>query len=352
MPPLALPSIEPTDEAARAAASQRLDRLTKPPSSLGRLEELAVWLAGVQARALPSAEKRTIFVVAADHGIAARGVSAYPSDVTAQMVENFLSSGAAINVLARAAGAEVVVVDAGVRSDPGPRVGLVSRRIGPGTADFSRGPAMTLDQARACIEAGIALASESDAEIIGCGEMGIGNTTAASAITAVLTAGEPREVTGRGTGLDEFAYLHKVAVIEGALARNAPDADDALDVLAKVGGFEIGVLSGIMLGAAARRKAVLLDGFISTSAALIATGLAPESRAYMLASHLSSEPGHAVALRKLALQPLLDLNLRLGEGTGAALAMPVLDAACRVLGEMATFEEAGVSGKTENEGAR
>jgi nicotinate-nucleotide--dimethylbenzimidazole phosphoribosyltransferase len=263
------------------------------------------------------------------------------------MVANFVAGGAAINVLARAAGAEVVVVDAGVRSDVPAAPGLLSRRIGPGTADAASGPAMTLGQARDCIETGLDLASESAAEVIGCGEMGIGNTTAASAVVAALLALPPRKVTGRGTGVDARAYRRKLFFVNEALALNQPNPDDALDVLAKIGGFEIGVLAGLMIGAAARRRAVLVDGFISGAAALIAAGLAPRSRDFMLASHLSTEPGHRYTLERLGLEPLLDLKLRLGEGTGAALALPLLDAACRVLSEMATFDEAGVSEKTE-----
>lgn len=343
---LSLPEVPALDIAAMAAARRRLDTLTKPRGSLGRLEDLAAWLAGVQAQPLPSVARRAVFVVAADHGVADRGVSAYPSEVTAQMVDNFLAGGAAINVLARLAGAEVIVVDAGVKTER-PREGVVSRRMGDGTADFAAGPAMTRAQAERCIEAGIELAAAAEADVIGCGEMGIGNTTAAAAVTAAVLGQPARRVTGRGTGVDERGRRRKVAVIEAALALNKPDGSDPLDVLAKVGGFEIGVLAGIMLGAAARRRAVLVDGFISGAAALIAAGLRPAAREFMLASHLSTEPGHRLALAHLRLEPLLDLRLRLGEGTGAALAMPVLDAACRVLREMATFAEAGVSEKLE-----
>ena len=342
-----LPPIGPLDEAAMAAARRRLDNLTKPQGSLGRLEDVAAWLAGVQGKELPSVKLRTIFVAAADHGVAAREVSAYPSEVTAQMVENFLAGGAAINVLARQANAEVIVIDAGVRVDLGQRPGLASERIGPGTQDFSAGPAMSREQASRCIEVGLRLAEGTRADVVGCGEMGIGNTTAASAVTAALLGLAPRQVTGRGTGVDPAGYERKVAAIERALAANAPDRNDALDVLAKVGGFEIGVLAGLMVGLAARRRVALVDGFISGAAALIAVGLAPAARDYLAASHLSTEPGHALILRELGLEPLLDLRLRLGEGTGAALAMHVLEGACRVIGEMSTFEDAGVSRKTE-----
>jgi nicotinate-nucleotide--dimethylbenzimidazole phosphoribosyltransferase len=344
---LELPEVSPLDTAAMVAARRRLDNLTKPQGSLGRLEDLAVWLAGIQRRDQPSLDRRRIFVVAADHGVAARGVSAYPSEVTVQMIENFLAGGAAINVLGRHSGADVVVVDAGAQLPVEPRPGLISRRMGAGTNDLSEGPAMSREQARACIEAGLALAAETDADVIGCGEMGIGNTTAAAAVTAALLGADPRAVAGRGTGVDEAGLARKVAAIEKALRVNQPDPRDALDVLMKVGGFEIGVLAGVMIGAASARKAVLVDGFISTAAALIAVGMAPACRDYMLASHLSAEGGHAAALRSLALEPLLDMRLRLGEGTGAALSLHLLDAACRIVKEMATFEEAGVSRENE-----
>ncbi len=355
---VALPEVTGLDEQAMLAAWQRTDRLTKPRGSLGRLEDLGVWLAGVQGRAPPEVRSKTIFVVAADHGVAVRGVSAYPQSVTGEMVKNFLRGGAAINVLARQAGARVVVVDAGVIEDPRPpRRGrpswgarnsggapaFVSRRIGAGTRDFLETRAMSPGEAQACIRGGIELALAEGADVIGCGEMGIGNTTAAAAISAAVLGCPPEEVTGRGTGIDDDARARKVAVIEGALALHRPDPSDPLDILSKVGGFEIGVLAGIIVGAASARCAVLIDGFISTAAALLAAGLAPACRSYMLASHLSTEPGHRRALAHLRLSPLLDLNLRLGEGTGAALAMQVVDAAWRLMSEMATFEEAGVS---------
>jgi nicotinate-nucleotide--dimethylbenzimidazole phosphoribosyltransferase len=347
MPKLSLPPIPALDSASMAAARSRLNALTKPPGSLGRLEDLGVWLAGVQATPLPAVKHRTIVVAAADHGVAARGVSAYPPEVTAQMVANFLAGGAAINVLARRARAEVVVVDAGVRgaTDRDPR--LIDVRIAPGTRDMTQGPSMTPDQARRCIEAGLALAETVDAEVVGCGEMGIGNTTAASAIVATMLERPVAAVTGRGTGLDRDGLERKVGVIEQALRLNQPHRKEPLDVLAKVGGFEIGLLAGLMLGASARRRAVLVDGFISGAAALLAVGLDPACRDYLLASHVSTEPGHRLTLEHLGLEPLLDLRLRLGEGTGAALAVPLLDAACAIIAGMATFDEAGVSGKRE-----
>jgi nicotinate-nucleotide--dimethylbenzimidazole phosphoribosyltransferase len=344
---LSLPEIPALDGAATAAARVHLDRLTKPAGSLGRIEDIAAWLAGVQAKPLPSLPRRAIFVVAADHGVTAHGVSAYPSEVTGQMVANFLAGGAAINVLARAANAQVYVVDAGVRSVLPDAPGLLSRRIGDGTADFTAGPAMTLIEARRCIETGMDLALGCEADVIGCGEMGIGNTTAASAVVAAVLGQPARRVTGRGTGVDARAFRRKLFFVEQALALHQPLASDPLDMLAKVGGFEIGVLAGLMIGSAALRRAVLVDGFISGAAALIAASLAPRVVDYMAASHLSTEPGHRLTLDHLGLDPLLDLGLRLGEGTGAALAIPLLDAACRILAEMATFDAAGVSGKED-----
>ncbi len=344
MSDLSLPAVAPLDTEAMAGARARLASLTKPVGSLGKLEDLAVWLAGVQGRALPSVDNRTIVVAAADHGVAARGVSAYPSEVTAQMVANFLSGGAAINVLARQANARVLVVDAGVNQSIDPHESLVSMRIAAGTQDMTQGPAMTEAQAIKCLEAGIALAGRLPAEVIGCGEMGIGNTTAASAIVAAQLGEPVAKVTGRGTGLDRAGVQRKIRVIEEALRQNQPETNNALDILTKVGGFEIGLLAGLMIGAAAQRCAVLVDGFISSAAALIAVGVSPACRDYLLASHLSTEPGHRLALSHMRLDPLLDLRLRLGEGTGAALAMPILESACRIVGEMATFDEAGVSG--------
>jgi len=332
--------------AAAAEAQAHLDTLTKPPGSLGRLEELAVRLAAIGGR-VPRVSAPVIFTFAADHGVVAEGVSAYPQSVTAQMVENFLRGGAAVNVLARQAGARVVVADFGVAAPLGERPGLVARRAGPGTHNMAVGPAMTREQAAAAIEAGAALAGEAidaGADLLGTGEMGIGNTTAASAITAVITGADPDAVTGRGTGLDATARAHKVAVVRRALEVNRPAADDGLDVLAKVGGFEIAGLAGVMLAGAARRVPVALDGFIAGAAALVAVTLAPAARHALLASHRSAEPGHAVALAHLGLAPYLDLELRLGEGTGAALFVHLVRAAAAIYGEMATFKSAGVDG--------
>jgi nicotinate-nucleotide--dimethylbenzimidazole phosphoribosyltransferase len=342
---LDLPAIPSLDKAAAGAAAARLNRLTKPRGSLGRLEELAIDLAAMQARPLPSTESKVVVVVAADHGVAAQGVSAYPPEVTGQMVANFLAGGAAINVLSRIAGADLRIVDAGVREAPSdPRV--LSLRLGPGTADFSRGAAMSHDIATEAVRQGVKLGAEGlNSDVVACGEMGIGNTTAAAAIAAVLLDLKPEDVAGTGAGLGPQGVRHKAAVIAEALALNRPDPLDAVDVLAKVGGFEIATLAGVMIGAASRRRAVVLDGVISTAAALAAMRLATGSRDYMVAGHRSPEPAHGWMLEELRLRPLLDLEMRLGEGSGAALALPLLDAACRLLREMATFDEAAISGR-------
>jgi nicotinate-nucleotide--dimethylbenzimidazole phosphoribosyltransferase len=324
----------------------RLNRLTKPLGSLGRLEELARWYATARGTAAPSLRRKTVAVFAADHGVVEEGVSAYPSEVTAQMVYNFLRGGAGINVLARHVGAEVVVVDVGVAHAFPDLEGLRRRKIGAGTANMARGPAMTRLQAEAAMMVGVELAEElagSGVDVIGVGEMGIGNTTPSSAITAVMTGAEISAVTGRGTGVDDAALGRKVAVIERSIRVNQPDAGDPMVVLTAVGGFELAALVGVMLGAARHRLPVVLDGFISAAAALIAVRLKPALRPYLLASHCSAEPGHRIALDRLGLIPLLDFGLRLGEGTGAALAIGLLDASIKILNEMATFGEAGVS---------
>jgi nicotinate-nucleotide--dimethylbenzimidazole phosphoribosyltransferase len=348
--------IKPLDDAAAASAAARLDRLTKPPGSLGRLEAVAIQLAGITGRAEATTRPRTIVVAAADHGVAARGVSAYPSEVTRQMVANFLAGGAAISVLARAFGASLVVVDAGVAGlppsverEPGPAPGIRFRSLGRGrgSGDLSVGPAMSRAEALDAVDAGLALAAElaaSGAALVAVGEMGIGNSTAAAALTAALCGAPPDLVTGTGTGLDESARRRKVAIVARALAVNRPDRADPLGVLAAVGGLEIAVLVGVVLGAAAARVPVVLDGFITGAAALVAAGLAPDIVGRLIAAHRSAEPGHAVALERLSLRPLLDLELRLGEGTGAALALGLLDAAVALRDDMATFETAGVAG--------
>jgi len=341
--------IQPLDEIAMQSAQVRQDMLTKPPGSLGRLEELSIQLAGITTNPFPSMELKTVIVMAADHGVTREGVSAYPSEVTPQMVLNFLHGGAAINVLARQANARVVVVDMGVASEIEDASGeLVRRKIGLGTANLARGPAMTREQAIESIQSGIEICETEIArgvDILATGDMGIGNTTPSAAIACSLMGQAPENVVGRGTGLDDAGLKRKIDVITRALDVNRPNANDALDVLAKVGGFEIGGLAGVILAAAANRKPVVIDGFISTAAAMIAVSLAPAARSYIIAAHVSQERGHKLMLEWLGLKPLLDLNLRLGEGTGAALAFHLIEASTRILREMATFREAGVSDK-------
>lgn len=342
-----LDAIPTPDLAAAAEAQRRLDRKTKPPGSLGRLEELACTLASIRGTADLEPPKKALVVMAGDHGVAAEGVSAFPQEVTAQMVLNFARGGAGINVLARRAGARVVVVDMGVKGELPSIPEVRSVRVGPGTRNAALGPAMTEEEAVRALEAGIELAGElADAGIglIGIGEMGIANTTSASALTAAYTGAGAAEVTGRGTGIDDVRHAHKVSVVERMLRANPVDSWDGLRTLATLGGFEIAGMAGVVLGAAARRVPVLADGFIATSAALAAVRLSPRARYALIASHQSVEGGHRHLLRALEARPLLDLGLRLGEGTGAALAMGLVDAAVAVLREMATFESAGVSG--------
>jgi nicotinate-nucleotide--dimethylbenzimidazole phosphoribosyltransferase len=336
---------EPDLTAARETQA-RLDLKTKPPGSLGRLEGLACTLAAIRGTADLDLPPKAIVVMAGDHGVAEEEVSAFPQEVTAQMVQNFARGGAAINVLARQAGARVLVVDMGVKSQlHHPEVRSV--RIGPGTRNLARGPAMSRDEAVRALEAGIAVAEElaaSGVELVGIGEMGIANTTSASALAAAFTGASPEEVTGRGTGIDGAGHRRKVEVVRQALAVNEHDPADALDTLARLGGFEIAGLAGVVLGCAARRVPVLVDGFIATAAALAAARNAPRAAYALIASHQSVEIGHRHLLAALGKRPLLDLDLRLGEGTGAAIAMHLVDAAVHVLREMATFASAGVSG--------
>jgi nicotinate-nucleotide--dimethylbenzimidazole phosphoribosyltransferase len=329
-----------------SAAKARQDTLTKPPGSLGRLEEVSIRVAGIQGKARPQVETKAIITMAADHGVVAEKIGNWPQEVTAQMVDNFLRGGAGINVLARQAGARIVFVDMGVASELKPHPQLIIRKIGSGTKNMCLGPAMTPEQAIRCIETGIEIVnSEVDKglDIVGTGDMGIGNTTASSAVLAAMTGQAPEKVTGRGTGLSDAQLAHKVDVVKRALAVNRPDHSNPLDVLAKVGGFEIGGLAGVMLGAAARRVPVVIDGFISGAAAVIAKALAPAVKDYLIAAHASAEAGHPLLLKHLELKPLLDLEMRLGEGTGAALGIVIVEAAVRTLNEMATFAEAGVS---------
>lgn len=340
-------AIRPPDQGAIGLAQSRQDRLTKPPGSLGRLEAISIQVAGITGLARPTIRDKAIIVCAGDHGVAAQGVSAYPQEVTRQMVLNILRGGAAINVLARHVGARVVVVDAGVAAELEPHHDLLIKKVGRSTGDISLGPAMSLEQAVQSLESGIETVQGEMARglsIVATGDMGIGNTTAASAIVAALTGQPVAQVTGRGTGIDDQKLAHKIAIIEQALAANQPIASDGLDVLRKVGGFEIGAIAGVVLGAAANRVPVVVDGFISTAGALIAASLAPLVSSFMIAAHVSVEVGHRAALGRLGLTPCLDFDLRLGEGSGAALAIGLVEAACRILDEMATFESAGVSG--------
>jgi nicotinate-nucleotide--dimethylbenzimidazole phosphoribosyltransferase len=336
------------DHVAMDETRRRLDTLTKPPGSLGRLERLAVQIAGVSGSLRPRLRERLVVVMAADHGVTAEGVSAYPAAVTTQMVHNFVHGGAAINVLARQVDARVLVVDIGVAAPLPHDLAIVHRKVAPGTANMARGPAMTSAQATAAVQVGLDL-SQQDADVICLGEMGIGNTTAASAIVAAITGLPVAEVTGRGTGIDDATWHRKVSVIEQALRLNRPDPSQPLDVVAKVGGLEIAGLVGLVIGASARRKVVIVDGFIATAAALLAVELCPATRSYLIAAHRSVEVGHRAALERLELEPLFALDLRLGEGSGAALALPIVDAALAILAEMATFEEAGVASALAHE---
>jgi nicotinate-nucleotide--dimethylbenzimidazole phosphoribosyltransferase len=336
-------SVVAPDERLAAIARQRLDSLAKPRGSLGRLEELAVRAVVITGDPMPRVDAPVIFTLAADHGVAAEGVSAYAQAVTAQMIENFARGGAGVNVLARHVGARVVVADLGVAAPPADPGGIVARPVGPGTRSMATGPAMTRAEALQAIAAGAGLVADAAPDCVGTGEMGIGNTTAASALTAALTGADPGVVTGHGTGITDDVWAQKIAVVRQALAVNRPDPDDALGVLAALGGFEIAGLVGVILGGAARRVPVVVDGFIATAAALIAVRLAPAARGYLIASHRSAEPGHVRLLEALGLTPYLELDMRLGEGTGAALGIGLLRAALAFYREMATFKEAGVS---------
>ncbi|MCP3164988.1 nicotinate-nucleotide--dimethylbenzimidazole phosphoribosyltransferase [Myxococcus qinghaiensis] len=339
---------EPDVEAGRQCQGL-LDMKTKPQGSLGRLEELACQWAALRGEPAPAMPRKGLVVMAADHGVTEERVSAYPAEVTAQMVANFARGGAAINVLARQHGVRVEVVDMGVRVPVEGLEGVRVHRQGPGTANLARGPAMSRKTAEEALSVGALLALEladSGVTLLGLGDMGIGNTTASAALTCVLAGVSPDMATGRGTGVDDEGLSRKVDVVRRALAVNQPDAADPLDVLAKVGGFEIAGLAGAALGAASRRVPVMLDGFISSVAGLVAARLCPKVMPFLLASHMSREAGHRRVLEALRLRPLLDLGLRLGEGTGAVLAMGLMDSSMHVLHEMATFASAGVAEKT------
>lgn len=334
----------PPDAAARERASERQSRLTKPPGSLGELERVAIQLAAMQGSDTPSADRIWISVFAGDHGVAAEGVSAFPQVVTGEMLRNFASGGAAISVLARSLGARLEVVDLGTVNDPGALPGVRRARIAPSTANFCEGPAMTRSQVEAALAAGAEsanAAAHAGTHVFVGGEMGIGNTTAAAALACALLDLPAAGLAGAGTGLDEAGVARKTHVIERALSVHAPCVP--LDALQRLGGFEIAALAGAYIAAAQRGMAVLVDGFIATAAALVATRLAPTCRPWMLFAHRSHERGHARLMEALDARPLLDLGMRLGEGSGAAVAVPLLRAACALHGQMATFEQAGVS---------
>ncbi|TAK25578.1 MAG: nicotinate-nucleotide--dimethylbenzimidazole phosphoribosyltransferase [Chloroflexota bacterium] len=336
------------DRVATATARARQARLTKPAGSLGRLEELAITLAGITGDVIPRVMTPVAIIGAGDHGVTAEGVSAYPSAVTAQMALNFVAGGAAVSVLARQVGARVIVVDFGIATELPADAAILRRKIGFGTRNFANGPAMSYAEAVAAIEAGIGIVNDAiddGADLIALGEMGIGNTTASSAIVAALLERPPAEVVGRGTGIDDAGLTRKIGAVESGLRVNRPDPHDPLDTLAKVGGFEIAGLVGVILGAARRRCPIVLDGFITTAAALVARRLAPPAAYCLVASHRSVEIGHTIILDALGLTPLLDLQLRLGEGSGALLATKIIVSACALHAEMATFDEAGVSGR-------
>lgn len=341
-----LSRITPVSAELLQQAQSRLDNKTKPLGSLGKLEQFAARMAAISKTADPETDKKIIFVFAGDHGVTEEGVSAFPKEVTAQMVYNFLSGGAGVNVLARHAGAEVAVVDVGVDHDFQGCTGLIHKKVAGGTANFAKGPAMTMEEMLAALRVGIELADECRAKgisMVGTGEMGIGNTTPSSAIIAAFSGLPVRELTHRGTGINDSALENKIRVIEKGLVRNKPDQGNPLDVLAKLGGFEIAAIAGLVLGCAANSIPVVIDGFISTAGALIASELHPHVRDYIFAAHKSVETGHQFMLDRIGVKPVLDLDLRLGEGTGAALAMTLIEAGVKILREMATFEQAGVS---------
>lgn len=341
-----LQRIKPVNRELLQRARLRLDGKTKPPGSLGRLEEFACRMAAINGTLEPETGTKVIFTFAGDHGITEEGVALYPRAVTTQMVYNFLAGGAGVNVLARHVGAQVRVVDVGVDNDFGDLPGVIHRKVARGTRNFARGPAMTREETLAALQVGLDLADLAKNEgiaLVGTGEMGIGNTTPASAIIAAISGKPARDVTHRGTGIDDAALALKIRVIEQGLSINRPDPADPLDVLAKVGGLEIAAIAGLVLGCAANGIPVVMDGFISTAGALIASELHPNVRDYIFAAHRSMEIGHSTMLERIGAEPILDLNLRLGEGTGAALAMGLIEAGVKILTQMATREEAGVT---------
>jgi nicotinate-nucleotide--dimethylbenzimidazole phosphoribosyltransferase len=341
-------SIHPLDQEAMNRALTHLDQLTKPPGSLGKLESVAVQLAGITGQLTPSFGRKAVVVMAGDHGVCEEGVSAFPPEVTRQMAMNFIQGGAAVNVLARHGGAEVVCVDMGIDGDiTDPQ--LLDRKVRRGTRNMAKEAAMTREEALTALNAGYTLALEMAEQGVGLfatGEMGIGNTTPSSAILAAFTGVTPEIAVGRGSGISGERLLHKINVVARSLEVNKPDPQDPLDVLSKVGGLEIAGLSGLILGAAAARKPIVIDGFISTAAALTASRLAPHCAGYMIGSHLSNEQGHGLLLEAVGLKPMIALDMRLGEGTGAVLCFHLVEAAVKVMAEMATFASAGVSSHT------
>ncbi|MDJ0756435.1 MAG: nicotinate-nucleotide--dimethylbenzimidazole phosphoribosyltransferase [Ardenticatenaceae bacterium] len=346
--PLKYPPILPIDEQAMITARQRQNELTKPAGALGRLESLSIQLAGITRQARPSFPRKGVIIMAGDHGVAEAGVSAFPADVTPQMVINFLDGGAAVNVLARQAGATITIVDVGVNAELPTHPQLVQAKVAYGTQNLAKKPAMTQAEVEAAIQVGLdVIAAEYDRglDIVALGEMGIGNTTPAAAITAAVTGRPVSEMTGRGTGVDDDRLQHKIKMIETALERHQLESTNPLEILRKVGGLEIAGLVGVTLGAAARHLPVVMDGFIVSAAALIAAEIDPAVKPYLIGGHASVEPGHQAILARLEVEPLLNLDLRLGEGTGAVLAFHLVEAAARTLNEMATFAEAAVSGK-------
>lgn len=346
----AIKKIKELDYILVQKTQERLDSLTKPLGSLGRLEELAKQVVGITRKENPLLKNKVIFTLAGDHGVTEEKISAYPKEVTAQMVYNFLKGGAGINVLARHIGARVIVVDMGVtekiKSQKSKIKNFKDRKINLGTKNFTQGPAMSRAEAIKSIETGIKLVEEElscGIDIIGTGDMGIGNTTASTAISAAIINKSLEELTGRGTGIDEVMLKNKIETIKMALKINKPDASDAIDVLSKVGGFEIGGLVGIILAGSAKGIPVVIDGFISGAASLLAYKLEPKIKHYVIPSHCSQERGHRIILNHLGLKPLLDLEMRLGEGTGACLGINLVEAAVKILTQMATFKEAAVS---------
>jgi len=345
-------AIKPADRNWTAKARERTGRLVMPPRALGRLHDISEQMCGIQNTLTPAVDRKAVLIMAGDHGVAAEGTSAFPREVTGAMVGTFLKNGAGINAVARQVGADVWVVDMGIIPELSREVlsggeHLVTRKIAKGTDNFTRGPAMTREAAAESILTGFAEASRlfnEGVDILGTGDMGIGNTTPSAAIGTVITGCPVEKMTGRGTGVDDNGYIRKCRAIKTGIDINAPDANDGLDVLAKVGGFEIGGIAGIVLAGAYHGKPVVVDGFISTAGALIAHALCPTVTDYLFAGHCSEESGHPHMLKYLGLNPILDLGLRLGEGTGAALAMSVIEAAARIIREVMTFEEAGVPG--------